>query len=254
MNKNVAVLIALSLLLSCCVRKKTSQVPTKKEKTGQVAGTKKSVHDEEVEPFVLDDDADYDVFDQAAAVEGKKGHRTPKSTEQKTVPAHGELQGQNVDDDSWAWEELDEEQPTKVVQFQFDSAKIDESQMPKVRYDAELAKYACEDGATIVIEGHSCLITRSQIYNQALSQRRADSVKKEFIKSGVHRRCIKSVGRGTSQLLTRAEGKVAQAPNRRVEVKFVYPKGEHKPVIKAPAYPAREQLSKKGHAEAKRKA
>ena len=51
----------------------------------------------------------------------------------------------------------------------------------------------------------------------------SDQVKKELIKLGVPKDCLKAVGRGTSQLITQAEGKEAQAPNRRVEIKFIYP-------------------------------
>lgn len=218
MKKGICALIVLSLLLPCCVRKKTAQAPKKisTHQSGERADDKKGTYDDDAGAFVLDDDADYDVFDTNKPVAKKAG----------VVGAAADAAAKKDErsDDSWAWEELDEEQPTKVINFEYDSARIKPEEQPKVRYNAELAKFACKDGATVVIEGHSCLITRSEEYNQVLSQRRADRVKGEFKKLGVDQNCMKSVGRGTSQLLTRADGKLGQAPNRRVEVKFVHQK------------------------------
>lgn len=218
MKKGLCALIVLSLLLPCCVRKKTATTP-KKVSTHQHADKndqQNGSYDDDAGAFVLDDDADYDVFDtkKPAAKKADGADSTADAATKKDESS----------DDSWAWEELDEEQPTKIVNFEYDSAQIRPEEEPKVRYNAELAKFACKDGSTVVIEGHSCLITRSQEYNQVLSQRRADRVKSEFKKLGVDQNCLKSVGRGTSQLLTRAEGKLGQAPNRRVEVKFVHQK------------------------------
>lgn len=222
MTKGICALVVLSLLLPCCVRKKTPQAPTKvtayvHDKHAGRPGT----YDDDVGAFVLDDDADYDVFD-SSKLATKKVADAPvqKETAKKDEQA----------DDLWAWQELDEEQPTKVINFDYDSARITADQMPKVRFNAELAKFACKDGATVVVEGNSCLIARSEDYNLIISKRRADQVKRVFIKLGVPVHCIKSVGRGTSQLLTRAEGKLGQAPNRRVEVKFVHPKNKKKAV------------------------
>jgi outer membrane protein OmpA-like peptidoglycan-associated protein len=164
-------------------------------------------YDEDLGAFVLEDEADYDLFDE---VEVKKDHKVMEGEE-----------------DLWAWEDLDEDQPAETVFFDFNKSTIEEKneeQMRALRYNADLVKLACDDGAEVIVEGHSCLITRSQMYNQALSQRRADAVKKALIKLNVPEGCMKAVGRGTSQLATKADGREAQAPNRRVEIKFKYPK------------------------------
>lgn len=212
MKKFIVCCLLLSIAIPACVHKKGDHKGVNKTKThvkdaniGQAP-----TYDEEVGAFVLEDDVDHDLFDNAA--DAKKKVAVKKGA----VAQSGDL------DDSWAWQELDEEQPTEVIHFDYDHADIRKDQEQLVRYDARLAKLACEDGATIVIEGHSCLITRSQIYNQALSQRRADTIKRDFIRLGVPAKCIKAVGRGTSMVITRADGKQAQAPNRRVEVKFIY--------------------------------
>jgi len=202
MKKSIALLLLLSLFLPSCIRKKSDQRHGKKIHKYEERG-RTGTYDEELGAFVLEDDTDYDLFEEADEKGGTKKDEI---------------------DDSWAWEELDDDQPTEIIYFDFNDSKIKPNQKHIVRYNADLAKLACEDGAKVIIEGHSCLITRSQIYNQALSQRRANIVKKEFIKLGVPKKCLKAVGHGTAYVVTKAEGKEAQAPNRRVEIKFDYPK------------------------------
>ena len=65
MKKSLAIVLAIGLLLPCCVRKKTSQTPTKKDAAHayDAHAGKSGTYDEAVGAFVLDDDADYDVFD-----------------------------------------------------------------------------------------------------------------------------------------------------------------------------------------------
>jgi len=215
-------LLLLSLLMPACVRKKSgSHVSAQKtQEYGKDFG-KASTYDENVGAFVLEDDAQHDIFSEATDTgKGETKAETDITKKTETQAKKSEL------DDAWAWQELDEEQPTKIIHFDYDSAKIRADQETDVRYDAQLAITACKEGAKIIVEGFSCLITRSEIYNQALSQKRANAVKKRLIKLGVPAKCIKAVGRGTSCLITHEEGKQAQAANRRVEVKFIYPREE----------------------------
>lgn len=218
MKKCVCLLIGLGILLPGCVRKKTQPVEPKKQsiKTESYSENKSQqvIGDEKVDAFVLDDDkGDYDLFEEA-----EKGA-------QKTAPAQtrgpvADTQGKN----DWAWKEAEQEnQQAHVIHFKFNSAKIEKDQQPLVEKNAELAKKMCKKGAIAVVEGHSCKITRSASYNQALSQRRANRVARRMKKLGVPEKCLKSVGRGTEQLLTDADGAEAQAVNRRVEVRFLYP-------------------------------
>lgn len=203
MRKYLAVFILLSLIFPACIHRKGTGKSAKKVHKYE-SESRSGTYDEDLGAFVLEDEADYDLFEEAEAKTDAKKFET--------------------EDDLWAWEDLDEDQPAETIYFDFDESKIKNDQKPVLKYNAGLIKLACEDGAEIVLEGHSCLITRSQMYNQALSQRRADAVKKELIKLGAPKKCLKAVGRGTSQLITKAEGKEAQAPNRRVEIKFKYPK------------------------------
>jgi outer membrane protein OmpA-like peptidoglycan-associated protein len=201
MKSYITVFILVSLLFPACIRKKDSaQIAKNVKKYEEV---RSGTYDEDLGAFVLEDEADYDLFEE---VEVKKDHKA----------VDGE-------DDLWAWEDLDEDQPAETVYFDFNESKIKKDQMPILKYNADLVKLACDDGAEVIIEGHSCLITRSQMYNQALSQRRADAVKKALIKLKVPSNCVKAVGRGTAQLATKVDGREAQAQNRRVEIKFKYP-------------------------------
>ena len=212
MRKTLVLVLLLSVLMPACMRKKDRITkPVQKIHTYDEDIGKGTTYDENVGAFVLEDDAGHDIF--AEAVDAHKGESQKASKKQSDL------------DDAWAWQELDEDQPTQVIHFDYDRATVRPDQESTIRYNAQLAKPACEDGATIVVEGYSCLITRSQMYNQAISQKRADVVKKRLVELGVPGKCIKAVGRGTSCLVTQADGKEGQAPNRRVEVKFIYPQG-----------------------------
>lgn len=224
MKRFFAVILLMSVIfLPSCIKKTTvkqikptavtqQQAPTVKSASAQVDKEKAGAYDEDLGAYVLEDEAEKDLFDAADTKVKSTGVEKPADKAKK------------LSDDSWAWQELDEDSSAEVVHFDFDRSEIRKDQEPLVKYNAQLAKLAVADGATIIIEGYSCLITRSQLYNQALSQRRADAIKNIFIKFGVPANSIKAVGRGTSNLITKAPGKEAQAPNRRVEVKFLYPR------------------------------
>ena len=92
----------------------------------------------------------------------------------------------------------------------------------KLKANIEDAKEAIKEGAMVLLEGHSCLITHSEVYNTALSQRRADRVAQEYLKAGIPAKKMKVVGRGSSMVVCRDEGKDAQGVNRRVVTKYIY--------------------------------
>lgn len=109
------------------------------------------------------------------------------------------------------------------VQFDINGNKIKKDQKVVVENDIKKAKQAVEQGKEIVISGHTCQLG-SASYNLALSQRRADAVKKEMIASGIPAEKIKTVGYGYESPLVwtdkeEREAKIAElAPNRRAEV------------------------------------
>jgi type IX secretion system PorP/SprF family membrane protein len=97
--------------------------------------------------------------------------------------------------------------------FEFNSADLDDE---SEAYVSQLAKRLKEDeNLTLNIEGHTDNIG-SDKFNLHLSQKRADAVKHQLIKSGISPDRIKSVGKGMREPLNKNESEKQQAENRRV--------------------------------------
>jgi OOP family OmpA-OmpF porin len=79
---------------------------------------------------------------------------------------------------------------------------------------AEVIKTRCV-GKTITIEGHTS-ISGSPEYNQKLSERRAEAVKRYLVSRGVPAEQLRVVGYGESRPLTTDPSPGAQKVNRRV--------------------------------------
>jgi outer membrane protein OmpA-like peptidoglycan-associated protein len=90
-------------------------------------------------------------------------------------------------------------------------APIDQVMLDPV---AEVIKTRCV-GKTITIEGHTS-ISGSPEYNQKLSERRAESVKRYLVSRGVPAEQLRAVGYGESRPLTTDPSPEAQKLNRRV--------------------------------------
>jgi outer membrane protein OmpA-like peptidoglycan-associated protein len=89
---------------------------------------------------------------------------------------------------------------------------------------AQLAAYNRDSIESITVIGHADRLGR-KVSNQALSERRALTVKKYLIKNSVDGSLIKSTGKGSSQPIKQCKGKkktpalvACLEPNRRVEV------------------------------------
>lgn len=89
---------------------------------------------------------------------------------------------------------------------------------------AQLAAYNRDSIESITVVGHADRLGK-KVANQALSERRAMTVKNYLIKNGVDGSLIKSMGKGSSQPVKQCKGKKKTptlieclAPNRRVEV------------------------------------
>ena len=89
---------------------------------------------------------------------------------------------------------------------------------------AQLAAYDTSSIESITLVGHADRLGKKAA-NQALSERRAQTVKNYFIKNGVDAALIKSMGKGSSQPVKQCKGKkksprliACLEPNRRVEV------------------------------------
>lgn len=100
--------------------------------------------------------------------------------------------------------------------FAFGSSELTKTGIEIIqKYANELNRIGYEE---IIVEGHTDSIGRDE-YNQNLSERRAESVKKELEKNGIDGTKIKSVGYGKTRPIADNKTKEGRAQNRRVEIK-----------------------------------
>ena len=100
----------------------------------------------------------------------------------------------------------------KDIHFDFDSAVIRPQDIPYLEKLAEFLKDHPE--YKITIEGH-CDERGSEMYNLALGQRRADSVKNFLINLGISPKRIKTISYGEERPLDPRHNPIAWAKNRR---------------------------------------
>lgn len=118
---------------------------------------------------------------------------------------------------------LDNELGFKRVQFNFNENAIRKDQLNVVAADVEAAKKAVEQGKTVIVKGHTCQMGPAA-YNMALSQNRAEAVKKQMVHAGIESDLVKTVGYGYEQPLVwsdateRAVRIQELSANRRAEV------------------------------------
>ena len=101
------------------------------------------------------------------------------------------------------------------IQFEFDSAKVLPESRPLLD---NLAKAINSDklrGFTFVVEGHTDIVGSAD-YNQKLSNQRALSVLAYLASKGVSKERLKSLGKGSTELLM--PDKPDAAENRRVRI------------------------------------
>ena len=101
------------------------------------------------------------------------------------------------------------------IQFEFDSAKLLPESRPLLD---NLAKAINSDklrGFTFVVEGHTDIVGSAE-YNQKLSDQRAMSVLAYLASKGVSKERLKSLGKGSTELLM--PDKPDAAENRRVRI------------------------------------
>ncbi len=196
MNKKILSLVLLSTVAvpGCCFKKKPKCQESSTEDSSYKKGTNAKTFSEEAEEFVLEDDAAVNVFEDNGGVK-----------------ANSDLSWDNMDEGTSV--------KTETVQFDFDSSKVNSSEKEKIKRNAQSIKKELNKNpkSGVVVKGHSCKIAKNKEYNYSLSQERAEKVAKVYENEGISRDKIKSVGFGSSMLLTDEDGMEAQAPNRRAE-------------------------------------
>lgn len=109
---------------------------------------------------------------------------------------------------------------TLMILFEVDKAIIRPESMPKVQ---KFAKYLLGDkGTTVKVIGHTDS-DGSDAYNISLSDRRANSVMRELVASGVSEFRLTSLGKGESMPVASNNTVQGKSLNRRIEVELSYP-------------------------------
>lgn len=105
-----------------------------------------------------------------------------------------------------------------VIQFDFDSAKIQEASKPLLDNLATAMKTEKLEVLSFVVEGHTDAKGTAE-YNLRLSERRAEAVVNYMMQRGVAKKRLNALGKGATELLN------ADAPealeNRRVRITTV---------------------------------
>jgi len=221
--------LLMLVLLSGCAKKNDQTTPRKNKKGMAMAqvdipvaeDTVRSFFDEEIGEFVLVDDV--------------KTEKTPVVQEKTIVAQRESLVTHNNDEEDFSW--VEEEDlgcgDFDIVYYDFDKCDIRSDQEmavnDNVKKIVEAYNDACREGQdpTVVIEGHSCSITRSRVYNLALSEKRAKTLSDKLVQAGLPRSAIKVVGRG-EEYPAIVDGKPVtgskdqQWPNRRSEIHLIY--------------------------------
>jgi outer membrane protein OmpA-like peptidoglycan-associated protein len=102
------------------------------------------------------------------------------------------------------------------IQFDYNSADIAKASLPSVQALGKALADPSLKGSTFVVAGHTDAIG-GEDYNQGLSERRADTIKKYLVQNyGINGTDLVTVGYGKTKLKDAANG--ADPVNRRVQV------------------------------------
>jgi outer membrane protein OmpA-like peptidoglycan-associated protein len=104
------------------------------------------------------------------------------------------------------------------VNFQFDRADLTPEGRSRVTQIADIIRRDAPN-RRIIVEGHASRESAAQeAYNQQLSERRANTVADELVRSGVNGRNISAQGLGTRMPIASNDTESGRQQNRRVEV------------------------------------
>lgn len=101
------------------------------------------------------------------------------------------------------------------INFDFNSDRIRPES--KAVLDQVLNLLKTNADLKLTIEGHTDNVGGDS-FNQSLSERRANSVKKYLLKAGINAERLESAGKGMSQPIASNENEIGRAQNRRVEL------------------------------------
>ncbi len=162
-----------------------------------------SFFDADVEEFVLEEESDANIFEQA-----------PDDVETKVA----QLEEDAVEFDWQEHREEEEADNIKPIFFGFDRHSIASDQKEALETDLKVAKKMTDDGRTVVVEGHACHSAGSKTYNYIKAENRAHAIAQCAEEYGIPKEQIKVVSRGDTMPIVHGGDCDEQAPNRRVEI------------------------------------
>ncbi len=188
----VMLLVPLMGLTGCLKKKKKSETKTAQAvgRGFNLSGSKKGSkrYNKDLDAFVLDD-ADEESL--------------------STVGTNGQRQV--------AWKEEGQgAQAFEKVFFDFDRYNIRPDQEDAVKVDVAQGKAMVAEGKMLKVEGHADKHYISELYNLAISQKRAHTMASALADAGIDHTLVKPVGFGATKPAIDAPGKVQE--NRRVEI------------------------------------
>ena len=181
--------VPLLCLTGCFKKKKTEKKMAEVGRGFDLSGSKKGSkkYGKDLEAFVLDDQDEESM--KAVSANGKK----------------------------LAWkEEKSGSKAFEPVFFDFDRFDIRADQQEAVKLDVEQGKTAIAQGKMLKVEGHADKHYVSELYNLAISQKRAHTMVNALADAGVDKSALKPVGFGATKPAVDAPGKVEA--NRRAEI------------------------------------
>lgn len=217
MKKLALLCVLLALVAAGCGKKsgkETSRSKVTKSKSINKKNKNLALKDSE-EFFDKDSVSEFAFVDD----ESKK-NKDVTATDKKDV-----VLAENDDEDATLdrQEEDGEEVAFKTVHFDLNGDGIRSDQKDIVAEDCEKVKVIVSSGKKVAVAGHCCKLGAPS-YNLALGLRRAESMKKELVTSGVAEEDIKTVSYGSEIPLAWSDKKDRAslinelAPNRRAEI------------------------------------
>ncbi len=216
MKKNLVFIMCLILLLPACLQNpastssvphttttSTSEDPKDRDAEGYNKNTKKSIFDDDVEAFVLDEDSN-------PFINSPSGDHTIQLVPHEALDATAQAFTSDTQHDQ-------AQHGLKTIYFAYDEFELHPQQKPVLDYNLNLISKLTQKGYTIIIEGHACKFTKSAVYNIMLSSKRAQAVADYLVEHGIPRHLLKTVGRGSELCIVPQGTMEQQAPNRRVE-------------------------------------
>jgi outer membrane protein OmpA-like peptidoglycan-associated protein len=115
------------------------------------------------------------------------------------------------------------EKKLNTIHFNYDQSDVPNSEKEIINKNIGEIKKNLKSNPelTVLVEGHSCLIAKNQEYNHMLSQERADKLATILKNSGIPKENIKTIGRGSTEIISTNLDEEHQAPNRRVETSIL---------------------------------